>query len=55
MGRGQGFFDTLLRKARGVKIALAHDFQLLSEVPAEAHDVRVDFIVTESRVVNCKG
>jgi len=55
LGRGRGFFDALLRRARGVKIALAHDFQLLDEVPAEAYDVRVDFIVTESRVVNCKG
>jgi 5-formyltetrahydrofolate cyclo-ligase len=55
LGRGRGFFDALLRTAHGVKIALAHDFQLLDEVPAEAHDVRVDFIVTESRVVNCKG
>jgi 5-formyltetrahydrofolate cyclo-ligase len=55
LGRGGGFFDALLRKARGAKVALAHDFQLLNEVLAEAHDVRVDFIVTESRVVNCKG
>ncbi len=55
LGRGRGFFDALLRRASGVKIALAHDFQLLNEIPAEAHDVRVDFIVTESRVVNCKG
>jgi len=55
LGRGRGFFDALLRAARGVKIALAHDFQLLDEVPADAQDVRVDFIVTESRVVNCKG
>ena len=55
LGRGQGFFDALLRKATGVKIALAHDFQVLNEVPAEGRDVRVDFIVTESRVVNCKG
>jgi 5-formyltetrahydrofolate cyclo-ligase len=55
LGRGGGFFDALLRRATGAKIALAHDFQLLDEVPAETHDVRVDFIVTESRVVNCKG
>ena len=55
LGRGRGFFDALLRQAKGAKIALAHDFQLLDEVPADAHDVRVDFIVTESRVVNCKG
>jgi 5-formyltetrahydrofolate cyclo-ligase len=55
LGRGRGVFDALLRPACGAKIALAHDFQLLDEVPAEAHDVRVDFIVTESRVVNTKG
>lgn len=55
LGRGRGVFDTLLRDTRGVKIALAHDFQLLKEVPAESCDVRVDVIVTESRVVQCKG
>jgi 5-formyltetrahydrofolate cyclo-ligase len=55
LGRGQGHFDALLSRASGVKIALAHDFQVLDEVPADVHDVPVDFIVTESRVVNCKG
>jgi 5-formyltetrahydrofolate cyclo-ligase len=54
IGRGMGFFDRLLREARGIKIALAYDFQVLNEVPADAHDVRVDFIVTEKRVVSCK-
>jgi 5-formyltetrahydrofolate cyclo-ligase len=55
IGRGMGFFDRLLREARGTKIALAYDFQLLNEVPADAHDVRMDFIVTEKRVVSSKG
>jgi len=54
LGRGMGFFDALLREARGVKIALAHDFQILNEVPAESHDAGVDFIVTETRVVETK-
>jgi len=54
VGRGMGFFDRLLREARGIKIALAYDFQALKEVPAVAHDVCVDFIVTEERVVSCK-
>ena len=54
LGRGLGFFDAILRDARGTKIALAHDFQVLSEVPAEPHDVGVDFIVTEARVVETK-
>jgi 5-formyltetrahydrofolate cyclo-ligase len=55
LGRGQGHFDRLLRQTSGVKIALAFDFQVLDEVPAEAHDARMDFIVTETRVVNLRG
>lgn len=55
LGRGMGYFDRLLQSVRGVKIALAYDFQILNEVPAEAHDARVDFIITETRVVETKG
>ena len=55
LGRGLGHFDRLLRQTDGVKIALAFDFQVLDEVPAEPHDARVDFIVTETRVVNPRG
>ena len=53
LGRGKGCFDALLQHARGVKIALTHDFQLLNEVPTEPHDVHMDFIVTETQVVQC--
>jgi len=53
LGRGKGYFDALLACAPGVKIALTHDFQLLNEVPTEAHDVRMDFIVTETQVFQC--
>jgi 5-formyltetrahydrofolate cyclo-ligase len=38
-----------------VKIALAHDFQVLDEVPADSRDVGMDFLITESRAVKCKG
>jgi 5-formyltetrahydrofolate cyclo-ligase len=55
VGRGLGHFDRLLRQTSGVRIALAFDFQVLDEVPAETHDARMDFIVTETRVVNHKG
>jgi 5-formyltetrahydrofolate cyclo-ligase len=55
LGRGLGYFDRLLRQTSGVKIALAFDFQLLDEVPVEAHDLRMDFIVTETRVIKTKG
>lgn len=54
LGRGMGYFDRLLLGARGVKIGVGYDFQLVREVPAEAHDVRLDFIVTETEIVTCK-
>jgi len=54
LGRGMGYYDRLLCGARGVKIGLAYDFQLVNEIPAESHDIRLDFIVTETRVVHCK-
>ncbi|HUI08221.1 MAG TPA: 5-formyltetrahydrofolate cyclo-ligase [Verrucomicrobiae bacterium] len=55
LGRGLGHFDSLLQGVRGAKIALAYDFQVLSGVPAEAHDARVDFIVTETRMIRTRG
>jgi 5-formyltetrahydrofolate cyclo-ligase len=44
----------MLEQAPGVKVALAYDFEVLAEVPAAAHDVPMDFIVTEARVIRCE-
>jgi 5-formyltetrahydrofolate cyclo-ligase len=55
LGRGLGYLDRLLQETSGARIALAFDFQLLDEVPTEAHDLRMDFIVTETRVIETKG
>lgn len=55
LGRGMGYFDRLLQETSGARIALAFDFQLLGEVPTEAHDTRMDFIVTETRLIKIKG
>jgi len=55
IGYGMGFYDSLLRQMPHAKaIALAFEFQLVDEIPAEAHDVRVHRIITEDRVVTCK-
>ena len=54
LGRGMGYFDRLLQEIRGAKIALAFEFQVVGEVPTEAHDLRMDFIVTETRVIKTK-
>ncbi len=54
LGRGMGYFDRILRDARRPVVGLAYDFQVVKEIPAETYDVRVDFIVTETRTLKCQ-
>jgi len=53
IGYGKGYFDKLFKNlsTNCVKIALAYDFQIIENVPAEEHDKKVDIIVTESRTL----
>lgn len=49
LGKGGGYYDKfLLKEPEHRTIALAYEFQLTDEVPAEEHDRSVDMIVTES-------
>lgn len=48
LGHGGGYYDRLLSGCAGVKVGLAFDGQRLAAVPAEAHDVPLDLIVTET-------
>ncbi len=54
LGYGQGYYDRLLpRLTRAARIGLAYELSLLAEVPSAAHDVPVDFVITERRVIRC--
>lgn len=50
LGQGGGDYDRCLCQlsARTVVVGLGHDFQLLKNVPQEAHDRRVGWILTPS-------
>ncbi len=50
LGRGKGYYDRLLREASAVKAALCFNEQLTEQVPMEAHDGRMDMIVTENGI-----
>lgn len=57
LGYGAGIYDTILSQAhkRVPKIAIGYDWQVLEDpLPLEAHDVRMDWLVTEKRVIRCK-
>lgn len=50
IGRGRGYYDRLLAGlSGGKKCGVAFDWQIVSAVPMQAHDVPVDFLVTPTR------
>jgi 5-formyltetrahydrofolate cyclo-ligase len=52
LGRGGGSFDRALRRAQpgALIVALIYEHELYDDLPAEAHDVPVDLVVTQSGV-----
>lgn len=50
IGFGKGCYDRLLKNTDAVKVGFCYDFQVCDNVPAEEHDVMMDFLVTESGV-----
>lgn len=57
MGHGKGYYDKLLEHARPETplVALAFECQLFEEVPVADHDVFMDMIITEDRVIQGRG
>ena len=48
MGRGRGFYDRLLKGTpNALKIGVAYNFQLIDTIPVEAHDVKMDYVISE--------
>jgi 5-formyltetrahydrofolate cyclo-ligase len=53
IGYGAGYYDRFLRTVRpGCFMAgLAFDLQIVDHIPSEGHDMQMDAIITESRII----
>lgn len=53
MGYGKGFYDRFLTKVRTdcTKIGICFDIQLFENMPHEIHDIQMNMIITENRVI----
>lgn len=54
LGRGKGFYDRLLSTARATKIGVGYEFQLVDEIPIEAHDVPMDYVITQTMTIHIR-
>ena len=57
IGHGIGYYDKFLKglKKGAPIIGLAFEFQLAPEIPHEPHDVKVNILITEKRIIRIKG
>lgn len=55
LGYGGGYYDRFLKNyaPRAVRIGLAFELQLVTEVPVEPHDQPMDYVVTEENLYDC--
>jgi len=55
LGRGTGWYDRLLQEIerKAISVGLAYEFQIVEEVPADSWDQRMDYVITERRVIDC--
>lgn len=49
LGRGKGFYDRLLTVLHGPTCGVAFDQQIVSHIPVEPHDMRLNCILTPTR------
>ncbi len=57
LGRGGGWYDRTLQLIgdRGRYVGLAYELQVIDRVPAQPWDQKVDYVITESRVIDCSA
>lgn len=60
LGYGKGFYDKLLARIKDLGlgigiIALAYEEQIVSYIPSDEHDIKMDKIITDKRIIGCYG
>jgi 5-formyltetrahydrofolate cyclo-ligase len=59
IGYGAGYYDMTITRLRGMKsvlaIGLAFAVQEIAAVPATPRDARLDLVLTEREVIDCRG
>ncbi len=54
IGFGKGCYDGFLKGIESVKVGLCYDFQIYPNIPIEEHDIRMDWLVSESGIKKCE-
>ncbi|MEI7834416.1 MAG: 5-formyltetrahydrofolate cyclo-ligase, partial [bacterium] len=53
LGYGAGYYDGMLGESEAVRVGVAFACQLEQHIPAEEHDIPMDYLVTEHGTIDC--
>jgi len=52
IGYGYGYYDKFLIGTNIIKVGCCYEWQLTNDFTSEAHDIKMDYIITEKRLIN---
>ncbi|TKG94819.1 5-formyltetrahydrofolate cyclo-ligase [Puteibacter caeruleilacunae] len=52
MGRGRGFYDRLLSAVSCPKVGICFDGQIEKQIPVESHDIPMDYVISDRRIIS---
>ena len=55
LGKGGGYYDRYLQQITGTQAVLCRTALMCDEIPMEAHDRTIDFVICEAGVLNTKN
>ena len=53
LGRGGGYYDRLLAGFHGVRVGVCVEELVFERIPAQAHDLTMDFLMTPGGIISC--
>jgi len=53
LGRGRGYYDRLLAGFHGLRVGVCFEELVFERIPAEEHDVTMDFLATPGGIISC--
>ena len=55
VGYGKGYYDAFLKNLQALRIGVTYEACLLTSIPSEPHDIRMDILVTEQETIRLEG
>lgn len=53
LGYGKGYYDRFLQKVNVISVGLCYNELIIDELPAEKHDISVNYIITRQGIFLC--